>query len=134
MRTQVEILNRIREVEKDHLDFLGTQRSDLIDHLDYENAKSFLKDNVTIGQWQKENRIRKNGSLAHYLRRKNKKKLKEKAEWCLWFLYYSVYLSLGIASSRFLLPILPIMYMLGFRLVIEYLSKFFLRKSAARIH
>src|SRR3989344_9424927 len=53
---------------------------------------------------------------------------------CLWFLYYSVYLSLGIASSRFLLPILPIMYMLGFRLVIEYLSKFFLRKSAARIH
>lgn len=50
----------------------------------------------------------------------------------LWFLYYSLYLSLGIASSRFLLPILPVIYILGFRLIIEHLSKFFLQKMKTK--
>ncbi len=50
----------------------------------------------------------------------------------LWYLFNSVYLSLGIASSRFLLPILPIMYMLGFHLIIEYLRILFLKKRVAK--
>lgn len=38
----------------------------------------------------------------------------------LWFLFNSAYLSLGIASSRFLLPILPVIYILGFNGVINF--------------
>lgn len=54
MRTQQEILSRMKEVEKD--DFFGYQRSDLLSYLDFENAKPFLKDEVTAEQWQKESR------------------------------------------------------------------------------
>jgi len=38
MRTQEEILERIKSVD----DFFGTQKSDLINYLDFENAKEFL--------------------------------------------------------------------------------------------
>lgn len=48
-RTQAEILTRIKEVEAD--DFFGFQRGDLVDFLDYENAKPFLKDGVTAEHW-----------------------------------------------------------------------------------
>lgn len=41
MRTQQEILDRIASEKSD--DFMGTQRSDLVDHLEFENAKPFLK-------------------------------------------------------------------------------------------
>lgn len=46
----------------------------------------------------------------------------------LWFLYYSVYLSLGIASSRFLLPILPVIYILGFDVIIKLFRTISARK------
>ena len=48
-RTQQEILNRIEEVEKD--DFFGHQRGDLVDYLDYEHAKKFLKEGTTAEEW-----------------------------------------------------------------------------------
>ena len=54
MKTQQEILNRIEEVKSN--DFFGHQRSDLIDYLDFENAKPFLKDDVTAEQWEKESK------------------------------------------------------------------------------
>ena len=57
MRTQKEILNRIKIVEKD--DFLGFQRSDLISYLDYENARPFLKDEISAEQWKKEDKTPK---------------------------------------------------------------------------
>lgn len=42
VRTQEEILARIKSKESD--DFFGTQKSDLIDSLTFENAIEFLKD------------------------------------------------------------------------------------------
>jgi len=48
-RTQDEILVRIEEVEGD--DFFGFQRSDMIDYLDFNHAKPFLKDGVTSDEW-----------------------------------------------------------------------------------
>lgn len=54
MRTTQEILERIKEVEKD--DFFGAIRSDLMDFLPFAEAKQFLKGGVTEDQWnQKEN-------------------------------------------------------------------------------
>jgi hypothetical protein len=48
-RTQKEILNRIEEV-KEH-DFMGFETSDLIDYLEYKNAKQFLRENITEKTW-----------------------------------------------------------------------------------
>ncbi len=56
-RTQEEILSRMKQVEKD--DFFGFQRTDLLEHLDFENAKQFLKDGVTEADWKKETRTPK---------------------------------------------------------------------------
>ncbi len=50
MRTQQEILARIEEVKED--DFFGFQRTELIEFLNYENAKPFLKDGVTSEKWE----------------------------------------------------------------------------------
>jgi hypothetical protein len=52
MREQQEILDRIEEI-KDR-DFFGIERSDLLDYLDFENAKEFLKDDVTEKDWNDE--------------------------------------------------------------------------------
>jgi len=49
MRTQAEILERIEEIRK--TDFWGFEASDLIDHLDYKNAKPFLKEGVKDSEW-----------------------------------------------------------------------------------
>lgn len=54
MRTQQEILERIKKVEDS--DFLGFQRSELLAYLDFENVKPFLKDGVTESEWKKETR------------------------------------------------------------------------------
>ena len=54
MRTQEEIVKRIEEIRID--DMFGFQISELIAHLDYENAKPYLKDGITEDQWEKENR------------------------------------------------------------------------------
>jgi len=49
-RTQQQIVDRIKEVEKD--DFFGFQSGDLIRFLDFEHAKEFLKDDVKSHQWK----------------------------------------------------------------------------------
>jgi len=50
MRTQQEILDRIKSIS--NRDFFGFETSDLIDFLDYEHAKEFLKEGVTEEQWK----------------------------------------------------------------------------------
>ena len=50
MRTQEEILKRIDEIKED--DFFGTETSDLIEYLEYKNAKQFLKKDVTKKDWK----------------------------------------------------------------------------------
>lgn len=50
MRTQQEILDRIN-IAKER-DWLGTEISDLVMFLDYENAKLFLKDGITSEEWE----------------------------------------------------------------------------------
>lgn len=49
MRTQGDILARIKSAEGE--DFLGFRRDVLIDALDYEHAKQYLKPDVTAEQW-----------------------------------------------------------------------------------
>lgn len=49
MKTQEEILQRMEEIKND--DFFGFQRSDLIEYLDFENAKQYLKPEVTEQEW-----------------------------------------------------------------------------------
>jgi len=44
-RTQEEILNHIKEINDD--DLFGFQTSDLIDFLDFKDAKQYLKEGVT---------------------------------------------------------------------------------------
>lgn len=49
MRTQKEILKRIRMIKKS--DWMGTQQSDLIGYLSFENAKPYLRDGVKRSDW-----------------------------------------------------------------------------------
>ena len=49
MRTDEEILARIKEVERN--DWLGTERGDLIEVLPFENVKPFLEEGVTEEEW-----------------------------------------------------------------------------------
>ena len=49
-RTQNEILKRIEEVKS--YDFLGFERNDYIDFLDFEHAKIFLKDGTKKEDWE----------------------------------------------------------------------------------
>ncbi len=53
MKTQKQIISRIKEFEHNDDDFFGVIRSDLLDFLTYENAKSYLKDDVTEEAWNK---------------------------------------------------------------------------------
>jgi hypothetical protein len=57
MKTQEEILQRIEEVKEN--DFFGHQRHDLVSYLEFENAKPFLKEGVTVEQWQVETKTPK---------------------------------------------------------------------------
>lgn len=57
MRTQEEIINKISEVKSD--DWMGTITSDLVNCLEFSNAKDFLKDEITEKEWQ-ENGFMKN--------------------------------------------------------------------------
>ncbi len=50
MKTQDEIVERMEQV-KDN-DFFGFQQSDLMDYLDYDHSKPFLKDDTTKEQWE----------------------------------------------------------------------------------
>jgi hypothetical protein len=49
MRTEEEIVKKIKEVEPH--DFMGFQRSDLIEFLSFEAAKPFIREEVTKDQW-----------------------------------------------------------------------------------
>lgn len=50
MRTQEQIKERIEAV-KDQ-DFFGAEHGDLIDFLDFDHAKAFLKEGVTSEEWK----------------------------------------------------------------------------------
>ena len=50
MRTDAEIVDRIRKIEK--IDFFGFVRGDLIGFLPFESAKPFLKDEATSDGWE----------------------------------------------------------------------------------
>jgi len=50
MRTQEEILKKIEDVAEE--DFFGFMRGDLLGYLTYENARPFLKPEVTVDQWE----------------------------------------------------------------------------------
>ena len=50
MRTDAEIVERVREVEKH--DWLGTERSDLVAVLPFEQAREFLKDSIEESGWK----------------------------------------------------------------------------------
>lgn len=52
MQTQEAILERIKERTKE--DFFGFETSDYVGGLTFENAKPFLKDEVTFDQWKPE--------------------------------------------------------------------------------
>lgn len=51
MRTQAEIVERMKAIEKD--DFCGFAQGVLLTALDYEHAKPFLKEDVTAEVWEK---------------------------------------------------------------------------------
>lgn len=51
MRTQQEIIDKMKAVEDN--DFFCTIRSDLLNYLDYPNAKPFLKPEATEEEWNK---------------------------------------------------------------------------------
>ena len=48
-KTPTEIKARIERIKGG--DWMGTQQSDLIDYLPFEDAKPFLKDGVTASEW-----------------------------------------------------------------------------------
>ena len=48
-RTQEQIVARIKSIADD--DFFGWQTNDLMVFLDYDNAKEFLKDEITADKW-----------------------------------------------------------------------------------
>lgn len=50
MRTTAEIITRIEAVQRGG-DFFGTQTNDLLAALDFEHAKSYLREGVTAEQW-----------------------------------------------------------------------------------
>lgn len=50
MKSDHEIIERIKAVEQD--DWMGTQRSDLIQRLEFEAAKSFLKQEAKQEDWK----------------------------------------------------------------------------------
>lgn len=55
MRTQQEILERIKSLQEDESNLLDFQRQDLVASLDYKNAKPFLKKDSTTTkkEWEK---------------------------------------------------------------------------------
>ena len=52
MRTQEAILKRIEELKDS--DCFGVDLSDLVNYLNYENAKQFLKEGVAEEEWNKD--------------------------------------------------------------------------------
>ena len=67
MRTQNEIVNRIKNRENN--DVFGFETGEYISFLDFEHAKPFLKDGVTISEWKPSENIRENilGIMLDYM-------------------------------------------------------------------
>lgn len=63
-RTQVDILEKIKDVEKQ--DWMGTQRNNLIAYLTFKNAKQFLKEDVKSDEWRVETKPPKK-LMAEYM-------------------------------------------------------------------
>lgn len=61
MKTQAEIIARIKEVEASGEDFFGAMRNDLLQFLTFENAKEFLKEDATEEAW---NEIRTKAGIS----------------------------------------------------------------------
>lgn len=51
-RTLDEVYSKLKELETDGGDFFGFKQGDLINYLYFEQAKPYLKDNVTEDQWK----------------------------------------------------------------------------------
>lgn len=63
LRTQEEIIERIKWLtEEQFRDFFGAARGDLVEFLTFENAKPFLRPDVTEESW---NEIRKDATLEN---------------------------------------------------------------------
>lgn len=52
MRTPAEIIRRIAEVEASGRDWMGIERGDLTRALPFDDAKPFLRDGVTVEDWE----------------------------------------------------------------------------------
>lgn len=53
MRTQQEILSRIGELGKEGvMDFFHAEKGDLMDFVEFEHVKDFLKEGVTEKEWE----------------------------------------------------------------------------------
>jgi hypothetical protein len=87
MRTQEEILNRIKE--RKSVDFLGFEVYEYILYLTFENAKPFLKDEVKKKDWEQE-----------------QKKGVEKIKAYMSFAFEKAYNQRGISSNRSIIHIL----------------------------
>lgn len=65
MRSQEEIVARIEEIKKD--DFFGFETSDLIDFLDFEHAKQYLKPEATAKEWDAREHKTAEESIKSYM-------------------------------------------------------------------
>lgn len=52
MRTDEEIVARVSEIEAGGMDWIGTERCDLIDCLPFDAARPYLKDDATPDKWE----------------------------------------------------------------------------------
>lgn len=59
MKTQEEIVNRVRYLSTSDYDLLGFEQSDLLEYLDFEHARPFLKKDATPEAWAKIAEMRK---------------------------------------------------------------------------
>ncbi len=59
MRTQKEILSRIKAIQDNNSDLFGTELNDLICALEFENAKPFLKKGTKDKDWQQTADVKK---------------------------------------------------------------------------
>jgi len=65
MRTQSEIIDRIEEVKDG--DSFGFERGNLIDFLDYEHAKPFLKSGTTSEEWEECRKTDPKEAMRNYM-------------------------------------------------------------------
>lgn len=65
-RTQQEIIDQIRVIDGERgSDFFGARRGNLVDFLNYEHAKEFLKEGVTEDEWDKTRLVPVRENIVH---------------------------------------------------------------------